>query len=244
MQSSLVLTAFIYSILTLASEPGDKSTILTSGDKVFTVHYQLGQSTVLYFGLKPETVICGNKNYFNIEKIKEGLTVQPLANFSTNLTVLSQGRRYLFYLTPTKNGQVDTFIDVRWVPEAESHPVAKTGIPTKESVRELGQKLNVGVLDIQMKRIIDMSSPKRSIVEFSVKNTSKTVIKSSEIELLAMKANRPLDHQVQAFDLDEMKPQGSMVGRIIVTNSDLKGAKLIFSFLGKSTSFQFQGGNH
>lgn len=244
MRNSLVMLVLFLSVLAQASEPGDKRTILTSGAKVYTIHYQLGQSTVLFFGLKPETVICGNKNYFNIEKIKEGLTIQPLGSFSTNLTVLNQGRRYLFYLTPAKYGQVDTFIDVRWVPEVESHPVVKTGVAAKESIRELGQKINVGVLDIQMKRLIDMDSPKRSIVEFSIKNTSKTLIKSADIELLAMKANRPMDHQVQVFDLEEIKPQGLMLGRIIVTNADLKGASLVFSFLGKSTKFQLQGGNH
>ena len=86
---------------------GEKRTILTSGEKVHTIRYQLGQSTVLYFGLKPETVICGNKNYFHIDKIKEGITIQAGSNFSTNLTVLSQGRRYLFYLTPAGGAKPD-----------------------------------------------------------------------------------------------------------------------------------------
>jgi hypothetical protein len=65
----LALMSFFIPILTMAATPGNKRTILTSGDKVYTVHYQLGQSTILYFGEKPETVICGNRNYFQIEKI-------------------------------------------------------------------------------------------------------------------------------------------------------------------------------
>lgn len=227
-----------------ALEPGDKRTILTSGEKVFTIHYQLGQSTILYLGFKPDTVICGNKNYFNIEKIKEGLTIQSLGNFSTNLTVLNQNRRYLFYLTPGRNGQIDTFIDVRWVPDIEAHPVVKNLSASRNTVRELAQKLNVGVLDIQLKRLIEVGIPKRSIVEFTVKNNSKAEVNTSEIELIMLTNHQPIGHQVQVFDEEVLKPLSSSQGRIIVTNAELKGASLIFSYLGKSTKFQLKGGSH
>lgn len=243
----LVILAFGLSFFTMNSnalEPGDKRTILTSGEKVFTIHYQLGQSTILYLGFKPDTVICGNKNYFNIEKIKEGLTIQPLGNFSTNLTVLNQNRRYLFYLTPSRNGQIDTFIDVRWVPDVEAHPVAKNLSSTKNTVRELGQKICVGVLDIQLKRIIEVGTAKRSIVEFAVKNNSKMEVKTSGIELIVLTNHQPIGNQVQVFDEELVKPLGNSKGRIIVTNADLKGASLIFSYVGKSTKFQLKGGTH
>jgi len=234
----------LFSSFTQASMPGDKRTILTSGEKVYPIYYQLGQSTVLYLGLKPETVICGNKNYFNIEKLKEGLTIQPLANISTNLTVLSQDRRYLFYLTPSKNGQIDTFIDVKWIPETELRPVARSGVITKESIRELGQKLNVGTLEIQLKKLVGLSITKRSIVEFTIKNNSNGEIKTSDLELIVIKSNRPLEHQVHAFDSEVIKDKGLIQGRVIVTGVDLGGASLLFSYKGKSTKFQLRGGKY
>lgn len=243
-QNSFYLMILLFASFTQASTPGDKRTILTSGDKVYPIYYQLGQSAVLYLGLKPETVICGNKNYFNIEKLKEGLTIQPLANISTNLTVLSQDRRYLFYLTPSKNGQIDTFIDVKWIPEAEQRPIAKSGLITKESIRELGQKLNVGVLEIQLKKMVGLSITKRSIVEFTIKNNSTGVVKTSGIELMVTKANRPVEHQVYAFDSDIIKGHGMIQGRVIVTGVDLGGASLLFSYQGKSTKFLLRGGKY
>jgi hypothetical protein len=75
----IFVTLVFASHFSWAITPGNKRTIYTSGDKVFPIYYQLGQSTILYFGVKPEVVICGNKNYFNIEKLKEGITSQPLA---------------------------------------------------------------------------------------------------------------------------------------------------------------------
>src|SRR5580704_10180928 len=158
MQSSAYAMLALISMLLIAASPGDKRTILTSGEKVHTIHYQLGQSTVLYFGMKPDTVICGNKNYFNIEKIKEGLTIQPLSNFSTNLTVLTQGKRFLFFLTPAKGGDADTFIDVRLGPETETGVVRNGRRKSKGTGRELNQILALGTLEMRLKRYIQIEA--------------------------------------------------------------------------------------
>lgn len=243
-QSSAYALVALLSLFTLGASPGDKRTILTSGERVYTIYYQLGQSTVLYFGMKPETVICGNKNYFNIEKIKEGLTIQPLSNFSTNLTVLNQGKRFLFYMTPAKNGPVDTFIDVRWIPEAESRPVATAGTKSAQVVRELSQKIRIGVLDVVLKREIRMEATKRSILEFEIKNSTRNLVQTSEIEVLAVKSGRPINHQASVFEQDDVKAGAVATGRLIVTGSDLKGAALVINYLGKSGKVLLQGERH
>lgn len=247
MQSSgAMLMALIFAMMSsVAAVPRDKRTILTSGDKVYTIHYQLGQSTVLYFGMKPETVICGNKNYFVIDKIKEGITIQPLGSFSTNLTVMSQGRRYLFYLTPAKNGPFDTFVDVRWIPEQESRLVMNTGGKANESVRELTGLMSVGAVEVRLKRHIRLDSAGRSILEFEIRNTGKSSLKATDLEMLAIKGKTPLSHQVSVVEVDQLKPGATTKARVIVTGAfDLKGAALIVSFLGKSGKVQIPGGSH
>ena len=237
LSSSAVLVMGIFSVLLAAASIGEKRTILTSGDKVQTVRYQLGQSTVLYFGMKPETVICGNKNYFHIDKIKEGITIQAVSNFSTNLTVLSQGKRFLFCLVPANGGKPDTFIDVRWVPEGEAKPVAASG-KTKQVVRELHGILRVEVLEIKLLREIIIDSSKRSILEFEVKNSGKDLLKTSGMEILAMKGKSALPHQVSVLEQEELKPGASAKGRLILTGGTLAGASLLMKYKGSSTILQ------
>lgn len=241
--SVVVLTAF-FSFAALAASPGDKRTILTSGGRVHTIRYELGQSTVLYFGMKPDTVICGNKNYFNIEKIKEGITIQPLSNFSTNLTVLTQEKRFLFFLTPAKGGQVDTFVDVRWVPEGEARAIAVESGKPWEVVRELNQKLRLGSIEVRLRREIRIESARRSILEFEAQNLSKGILKTSDVEVLVVKNGRPLARQVSVFERDEVRPGEMAIGRLIVTGSDLKTASISASYRGESGKIQLRGGGH
>lgn len=215
---------------------GEKRTILTSGDKVHTVHYQLGQSTVLYFGMKPETVICGNKNYFHIDKLKEGLTIQAISNISTNLTVLSQGRRYLFYLTPTTGRNPDTFIDVRWVPDQDTTPTAVRS--SKQIVKELTQEFSIGELNFKLIREIIIDDGKRTIVEFELNNTAKATVKTGDVAVLATKSKKALPRQISVFEQDEIKPHSKITARLIVTGESLKNSSLIVKYQGKTSKVQ------
>jgi len=235
LSSTAVFMVGFLSALMAAASIGEKRTILTSGDKVQTVRYQLGQSTVLYFGMKPETVICGNKNYFHIDKIKEGITIQATSNLSTNLTVLSQGKRFLFYLTPASGGKPDSFIDVRWVPTAETKQVANSS--GKQEVRELRGILRAGPLELKLLRGIVIAASKRSILEFEIKNSGKE-LKTSAIEILALKGKRALPHQVAVFEAEALKPGATTKGRLIVTDESLSGLSLLIKYQGNSANLQ------
>ena len=241
--NSLLMFVLFFPTLVLGSSPGDKRTILTSGEKVQTIYYQLGQSTVLYFGMRPDTVICGNKNYFNIEKIKEGLTIQPLSNFATNLTVLTGEKRFLFFLTPTRGSHPDTFVDVRWVPGIESRIVA-TNTQTTEVVRALNQKLRLYSIEVRLKREIHIEQARRSIVEIEIKNLTKGILKTSEIEILAVNGGRPVAHQVSVFEEENLQPQAHTLGRLIITGSDFKNVIFVTSYHGQSAKIQIKGGTH
>ncbi len=209
---------------------GEKRTILTSGEKVHTIRYQLGQSTVLYFGMKPETVICGNKNYFHIDKIKEGLAIQAGSNFSTNLTVLSQGRRFLFYLTPASDAKPDTFVEVRWIPPQEAKRLLASTAGSKQTVKELKGHLRMNALEISLVQQITASNTKRTILEFEVKNSGKDLMKTSNIQIELQKSRRPISRQVALFELEELKPGTTSKGRVIVTGSILKGSTITVKY--------------
>lgn len=229
MQNSLFILAF--SALLIApsthSAVGEKRTILTSGEKVHTIRYQLGQSTVLYFGMKPETVICGNKNYFRIEKIKEGITIQAGSNFSTNLTVLSQGRRFLFYLMPASGAKPDTFVEVRWIPpEVTKRLLAKEPI-SKQIVRELKGTLRLADFELNLLRGITFSNSDRTILELEIKNTGKRQLKTADVQIeLQKKTGQSIARQTVVIELDELKPASVTKGRVIVIGKILDGALL------------------
>jgi len=228
-----------------ANQPGEKRTILTGGDKVHTIRFQLGQSTVIYLGFKPETVICGNKNYFNIEKIKEGITVQPLTNFSTNLTILNAGRRYLFYLTPASGQKPDGFVDVKWVSQAEALPVERLSSSVITRVVELNQKVKLGK-DIELvttrEKITDGS--KRHIFELELRNNSSKVIQTLSLDVFAMNGKQAMPNQTTVWELEAVQPKKVLKGRIILNEVKFKTLDLIVRYQGHDTRLTLKGAVH
>ena len=55
--------------------------IYTDDRKMNPVRLGMGQSTVLRFQERPEKIVIGNRNYYNIEFVKgsKDVTIQPLA---------------------------------------------------------------------------------------------------------------------------------------------------------------------
>lgn len=233
----------LFSLTSDAAIPGDKRTILTSGEKVYTLHYQLGQSTILYFGLRPETVICGNKNYFNIEKLKDGITIQPLSNFSTNLTIMAQGRRYLFFLAPANGVRPDGFVEVKWVPSSQVRAIRPLASLGSAIVHELSQKTKIGPqLEMTIVRERSSKTENRRIFDLELKNLSNKTVSTNAVEVVAAVKGRPLDRQVLAWESEELKSKGSIKGRVIVTNYQDKSLSLVIGYQGKSTKMVVKGG--
>ena len=239
MRSSFLVAGFLFLIPVIGlALPGEKRTILTSGEKVHTIRYQLGQSTILYFGMRPETVICGNKNYFHIDKLKEGLTIQALSNFSTNLTVFSQGKRFLFYLVPAQWRAPDAMVDVRWVPEEEMKVLS--GSDARQTVKELNQKAKISDLEFSILRLISVTSSKRAIIEFQIRNNGKSTTSTSALRLSVVKGNTEIRRTTVVFEKDKILPGETVSGRLIVTGENLKGASLLVGF--GSRKVKIQGG--
>lgn len=237
----LMLVAFEASAMV---PPGDKRTILTSGEKVYSIHYRLGQSTILFFGLRPETVICGNKNYFNIEKIKDGITIQPLSNFSTNLTVLAQGKRYLFFLTPA-SGRPDGFVEVKWVPPDQARSVRGLAKHDGERIRDLGQKTKIsGNIEFTVLREKILDKGKRRIFEVEIMNLGSKPLAANLFEVVASLGGIPLAKQVVVWEGDELERKGKLRGRVIVSDHGAKHLSLIVGHLGKSTKVVVGGGRN
>ena len=239
---AIILAILLFGFNAIAGQPGEKRVILTSGEKVHTIRYQLGQSTVIFLGLKPETVICGNKNYFNIEKIKEGITVQPLTNFSTNLTILNGDRRYLFYLTPAQGEKPDGFVDVKWVPQSEALPVEKLKTSSVSRVIEIGQKVRIDRnIELSILRQKVVQDNKRQIFELELKNISSEDFKTLKIDVLIFQNKKAVPSQMTIWEDFQVKSHQVLKGRIILSDPKFKDVELVVRFQGKDIRTLIKG---
>lgn len=226
----LVTVSILASVSVFASLPANRRTILTSGDIVYPIRYQLGQSTVISFGFKPETVICGNKNYFNIERIKEGLTIQPLSSLSTNLTVISGEKRFLFYLTPSGRAQPDGFVDVKWVSPSEITSL-KTLTSATDEVTQVSTTLALS-LGTSLRVIDLLSSSVRgpSIVNFEFKNDGRSSVNTADLRLAVLNARQPVESQMTVWEKDVVGPKEAVKGRVIFGHGEQRKLRLVVRY--------------
>lgn len=242
MRSKMLLLGCVLGLSAYASQPGDKRVILTSGEKVYKIGFSLGQSTIIYLGFKPETVICGNKNYFNIEKFKEGVTVQPLAKFPTNLSIIDKDKRFLFYLVPASGRAVDSFVDVKWIPESEVLPVEKLKGAHSTKVSEMTTHVRI-TKDIELivfrQKLVDGSQ--RRILEFELLNQSGVTIKTEEIAIIAMNGKKAPRGQALVWEHDEVRHKKKLFGRLIVPVSIGRSFDLVVRFKGSDTRTRIVG---
>lgn len=242
-RSSLLMVLVFSSFCAMAAIPGNKRTIFTSGEKVYPIRYQLGQSTVIDLGSKPEVVICGNKNYFNIEKLKTGITIQPLAQYSTNLTVLSGHKRFLFYLTPAGSMNSDGFVDVKWVSQGDQKPVRSIGQKADTQI-ELNEVAKLGSdFEINIVRLKVSADKSRRIFDLIVKNKGSKSINIKELEILAFDGIGAVKSQAVAWERDILESKNKVSGRLIVSNTKTKGLILSARFQERSLKIKLKGLN-
>lgn len=240
-RSSLLVLMVSLSSYALAAIPGNKRTIFTSGEKVYPIRYQLGQSTVVDLGVKPEVVICGNKNYFNIEKLKTGITIQPLSQYSTNLTILSGQKRFLFYLVPAGAQNPDGFVDVKWISPSEKKSIRKLEQKADTQI-ELNQIAKIGPdMEITVVRLKVSSDKNRKIFDLLVKNKSSKPVHANEFELLAFDGNAAAKNQTLAWEKDNINPKSTVNGRLIILNSKANSLIITAKFKNRSLKIRLKG---
>ncbi|MFZ4402793.1 MAG: hypothetical protein ACOYOK_01715 [Pseudobdellovibrionaceae bacterium] len=238
--SFLVLLVFLCSNA-LAAIPGNKRTIFTSGEKVYPIRYQLGQSTVVDLGVKPEVVICGNKNYFNIEKLKSGITIQPLSQYSTNLTILSGQKRFLFYLVPAGAQNPDGFVDVKWVSPMEQKSLRKPEQKADTQI-EINEIARIGPdIEITIVRLKVSADKSRKIFDLLVKYKGSKPIQTNKLELIVFDGNVAARNQALAWEKDSMSPKLTVSGRLIIWNSKAKFLIMSARFKDQSLKIKLKG---
>ena len=112
----MVLKAILGLTLVLSNvlHAGGIREVYVNAKKMQTIYLKMGQSTVLRFREKPEKVVVGNSNYYNVEFINSDITLQPQEAVPTNLFVYGEYHTFGFNLKVNHGSRFDDLVEVRW----------------------------------------------------------------------------------------------------------------------------------
>jgi hypothetical protein len=109
----LGILALLFVFIQKAQAKSSYRIVTCSDSKVMDIYVRPNFTTIVNFPIKPDNVVLGGKNLFNIEYIKNDLALTALTSHSnTNLFVYLYGRRCGFQLI-TSNQQQDSVIRVQ-----------------------------------------------------------------------------------------------------------------------------------
>lgn len=121
---------------------GRVRTLPASSQEMPVIKLMTGRSTVLRFSSPPKKVIIGNQNYFNIEFIDSDVTLQPLANTTSNMFVYGDGFTYGFILKVDHSADYDDLVFIR--NKAPSFAMSTTEkVPVKATVAKKDLKFTI-----------------------------------------------------------------------------------------------------
>lgn len=229
----LVLLVIVFSSM-VSAQRKEVREVFANDREMKTIHLTLGRSTILSFSDKPVKVVSGNSNYFNIEYIGNDLTLQPLANVDTNLFVYTQNKmKYGFHLKVVPSSSYDDMVYVRW-----RNPVQfdrKSTAPlTKGPQRPFKPlALKLGVLEIQVNKLIHLKGSKSYIVDFELKNKGPTEIKLNEVDVFISRNNERLKGQKLFYKKETLALHDSAQGRILLPIEKHEDFSIYLSFQKK-----------
>ena len=205
----------VFHFLPITSFAGRVRTLPANSQEMSTIHLMTGRSTVLRFSSPPKKVVVGNQNYFSIEFIDSDVTLQPLANTTSNLFVYGDGFNYGFILKVDGASDYDDLVFVRnKVSSVNFSATGKTGTKTvpKKDIRFLllpDKKSNINIEGGPFKWNDSIKTFFADVFIFS-KNVEPISTKSIKIQLLS--GNQDLTSIKAVFEKDQLLPKSK--GRV------------------------------
>ena len=209
---------------------GKVSLLKTNDEKVPTIHLKMGRSTVIRFREKPQKIVVGNQNYFNIEFIGNDVTIQPQAMVISNLFVYGKHRVYGFLLK-VGGGEYDDLVKVRWRSPSPLLRFKKKDQKTKAKLIEGDIHLTLkDKLLLRVERIKQAKQNKKLyFMEILLKNISSKQIKTSSLKIF-LTGGKGERLKVQSLFQDKSIHKGAIVkGRLLF---HAKKAQDLFLYLG------------
>jgi hypothetical protein len=159
----------------------DIKTVNLSENEIYPLKLVLGKTTLLRFSEKPQKIIFGNKNYFNIESSDKDVAIQPLSQVSTNMFVYTEKQTFGFDVTVCESCSGDDFIKV----------FAKTGkqkdeyqVIEIEEFEEKPFKKDISLKDLRFSFHKVKSKSDLVLIDFFVTSKKPSIAKNIKVSLV------------------------------------------------------------
>lgn len=206
----------------------DIKTVNLSENEIYPLTLVLGKTTLLRFSEKPQKIIFGNKNYFNIENADRDVALQPLSRVSTNMFIYTEKQTFGFDVSVCESCRGDDFIKVFSKTE-KSHEVYQK-VEVDEFIEKSFKKdLSIKDLKLSFQRV----KSKADIILIDFIATAKKPTSSKTIKISMNGKDPPtMDVVFETSTIDKEKVRG----RIVVYQNPRRSFDLAIQYL-KQTRF-------
>ncbi len=204
-------------------------TIYLHEGKVKNVSLRLSNSTVFRFDHKPANVIIGNSNYFQAEFVGNDVSVQPVAEGTTNMFVYSGGKLYTFRLNAYFERPGHDLLIVKFLPKG-----AKKQKPIRIKQKDLHLLSRSKGLKLSATKLI--STENRKIVEFLLEAEAKKKLRLKDISLSFSRGKKkiePMMFETQRESKSSIRLRVSFPRRVkpfsVAAEHEARTARLVIS---------------
>lgn len=206
---------------------GRVRTLPASSQEMPVIHLMTGRSTVLRFSSPPKKVIIGNQNYFNIEFIDSDVTLQPLANTTSNMFVYGDGFTYGFILKVDHSANYDDLVFIRNKVPSFARPTAER-VPVKVPLAKKDLKFTIVVpknskIELQGEAFKWNESIKSFYADVFITVKAQKTIPTDSVKIQILSAGQDLTTIKPVFEKDQLGQNVKGRARIFA-NVNLKQA--------------------
>lgn len=206
----------------------DIKTVNLSENEIYPLTLVLGKTTLLRFSEKPQKIIFGNKNYFNIENADRDVALQPLSRVSTNMFVYTEKQTFGFDVSVCESCRGDDFIKVFTKSEKPQEVYQKIEV---DEFIEKSFKKDLSIKDLKLS--FQKVKSKTDIVLIDFIATAKKPASSKTIKISMNDKDPPkMDVVFEHATVGKEKVRG----RIVVYQSPKRSFELSIQYL-KQTRF-------
>ncbi|MBY0386309.1 hypothetical protein K2X05_14220 [bacterium] len=201
----------------------DIKTVNLREHEIYPLKLVLGKTTLLRFSEKPQKIIFGNKNYFNIENSDRDVAIQPLSQVATNMFVYTEKQTFGFDVSVCDQCLGDDFIKIFTKSHKNQDEYQTVEI---EEFKEKSFKKDIVMKDLRFSFQKVKSKSELVLIDFVAYAKKPVLAKTIKISL-AKKTSSNLE---VVFESGSVNKEG-IKGRIAILQNPKKGFELSIQYL-------------